>query len=349
MLHELQLKNFRCFDSLALDLAPGFNFFVGANGEGKTSILEAACVLLRLQSQRTSSLAPLIQIGAKAFSVAGTYADHSLQLRYGGLRRRIEFDGIEQRNTSEYLRTGRVVSLANSDIEIVRGSSEGRRRYLDFLGSQIDLRYRPALRAFERALRSRNALLKSGLARPREIHAYDQPLVQHGTVLSNLRADIIRRLAPFVAATHRDITKTQESADIHFSAGNGADFAADLMRTREKELRLRQTVVGPHRDDIELDVDGVSAQLYGSEGQQRTLALALKIAQARLFTAEGDKPLLLIDDIFGELDPNRKDLFLRVVPADLQKLVTATSRLWPRDLSGPVMELRDRMIRVDQA
>src|SRR3954463_14422538 len=112
MLNQLQLKNFRCFEGLSLHLSPSFNFFVGDNGEGKTSILEAVCVLLRLQSQRSSSLGPLVRAGAKVFSLRGNFDEHTLDFRYGGLRRTLRFDKIEQRIASEYLRLARVVSLA---------------------------------------------------------------------------------------------------------------------------------------------------------------------------------------------------------------------------------------------
>ena len=161
MLANLQLTNFRCFEAVSLQFNPGFNFFVGQNGEGKTSILEAVCVLLRLQSQRSSNLAPLIKAGAKSFSVSGDYDEHRLRFQYGKLRRRLDFDGVDQRTATEYLRLARLVSLANTDIELIRGSSDSRRRYIDFVGSQIEVGYRASLRAYERALRSRNALLKS--------------------------------------------------------------------------------------------------------------------------------------------------------------------------------------------
>src|ERR1700674_666317 len=117
MFAELQLRNFRCFESLGVEFAPGFNFFLGRNGEGKTSILEAACVLLRLQSQRSSSLAPLVQLGHKSFAVAGRYRDHSLEFRYSALRRKLSFDQVDQTKPAEYLRIARGGSFANTDIE----------------------------------------------------------------------------------------------------------------------------------------------------------------------------------------------------------------------------------------
>lgn len=346
MLADLQLRNFRCFESLGIEFSPGFNFFVGRNGQGKTSILEAACVLLRLQSQRSSTLAPLIRFGEKSFAVSGRGENHLLEFRYSQLRRKLAFDHVEQHSLDEYLHFARVVSFANTDIELVRGGSEARRRYLDFLAAQIDPLYRPTLRAYERALRSRNALLKSSQPRPREIAAYDVPLLEHGTKLSALRARLIERLAPLAAVAHREISGTGESLEIDFSPGNGEDFAGDLANSRPQESRLRQTVVGPHRDDIQIRVEAHGAGQYASEGQQRTVALALKIAQARVFVMEeGTAPLLLIDDIFGELDPVRRNLLLRHLPVESQKLVSATTMQWRENgVEGPVFELRDRIL-----
>ena len=341
MLTELQLRNFRCFEALRVEFAAGFNFFVGQNGQGKTSILEAACVLLRLQSQRSATLAPLIRIGQKSFALAGRVAEHHLEFRYSALRRKLAFDHAEQRSAAEYLRLGRVVSLANTDIELVRGGSEFRRRYLDFLGAQIEPTYRQTLRAYERSLRSRNTLLKSPQAKERELAAYDPPLLEHGTKLSAMRLRLVERLAPFAAGAHAEVSGSSETLAVQFTPGNAEDFAKDLARSRAQELRLRQTVVGPHRDDITLRVDDMPAAPFASEGQQRTAALALKMAQARVFAAEeGAAPLLLIDDIFGELDPTRRNRLLRSLPPEAQKLVTATSMAWQEErMEGPLWRL----------
>lgn len=351
MLADLQLRKFRCFESLGVELSPGFNFFVGQNGQGKTSILEAACVLLRLQSQRGPTLGPIIRFGEKSFCVSGRHSNHLLEFRYSPLRRKVAFDHVEQRTLDEYLRVARVVSFANTDIELIRGGSEARRRYLDFLAAQIDPLYRPTLRAYERALRSRNALLKSLHPRPRELAAYDPPLLEHGAKLSAMRGRLVERLAPLATAAHREISVTGERLELEFSPGNGADFTRDLANSRAQEARLRQTVVGPHRDDIRILVEKNAANHYASEGQQRTVALALKIAQSRIFMLEeGTPPLLLIDDVFGELDPARRNSLLQHLPAEAQKLVTATTMQWVEDgLEGPVVELRDRTLVRRQA
>lgn len=347
MLSHLQLRNFRCFDLLRVDLAHDFNFFLGQNGQGKTSILEAACVLLRLQSQRSSTLAPLMQRDRKWFGVAGELDGHALQFRYSSLRRKLEFDAVEQRSPGEYLRLGRVVSFANTDIELVRGSSEARRRFLDFLGLQTEPTYRTTLRSYDRALRARNLLLKSPQPRPREIAAYDAPLLEHGINLSALRSQLVTQMSSFVVDSHAEISGKAEQFNLRFIPGNDVDFAADLAASAAQELKLRQTVVGPHRDDIELNVDEMPAAQYASEGQQRTIALAMKIGQARVLSAaDAIPPLLLIDDVFGELDPVRRNLLLRSLPAESQKLVTATNMDWREDgaISGPVFALAERRL-----
>ena len=348
MLTSLRLHNFRCFEGLSVDIGPGLNLFLGGNGEGKTTILEGACVLLRLQSQRSASLVPVIQIGKKSFGVRGRFDEHELEFRYRVLRRQARFDGVEQRTLGEYLRLGRVVSLANVDIELVRGGSDARRRYLDFLGLQVDNAYRPALRAYERALRARNALLKSPTARPREVAAYDAPLIQHGQVLLRLRAELTELLAPLATQVYQRISAAREKFTLRLVPGASADFEGDLERSHNESIRLRQTMVGPHRDDLELRVDDFPAAQFASEGQQRSIVLAMKLAQAEALRKSGDKkaPLLLIDDIFGELDPERRKALLDSLPAHSQKLVTATAMPWrDRIIADIVYELRDRSLR----
>ena len=348
MLAQLRLQNFRCFDALAAEFGPALNFIIGRNGQGKTSILEGACVLLRLQSQRSSTLAPLVRFEQKWFGVAGSLDDHLLAFRWSALRRKLLFDEVEQRTTEEYLRAGRVVSFANTDIEMVRGSSEPRRRFLDFIGTQTDARYRPTLRAYERALRSRNALLRSPTARPRELEAYTLPLLEQGGRLADMRARLAVEIAPLAAHAHREVSATGERLELKLIPGNAADFAADLAQSRPQEQRVRQTVVGPHRDDLQLLVDGRPASQFASEGQQRTTVLALKIAQARFFAqCDGAPPLLLIDDIFGELDPVRRAALLRHLPAGSQKLITATTMPFAEAATDTrSFELTDGALRV---
>jgi DNA replication and repair protein RecF len=344
MLRDLQLRNFRCFESFAAELEPGFNFIIGANGLGKTTLLEAACVLLRLQSQRSASLAPAVRLGQRSFVVSGHAAAHFLQFHYSALRRKIAFDGVEQRDPAEYLRLVRVVSCANHDLDLIRGPAEMRRRYLDFVGTQTDPRYRPVLRAYERAVRARNALLKSAHPRARELAAFTEPLVSTGTLLRELRAALVRQLAPVAEASYRAISGGTEAFALEYVPGNEEDFARHLARVRAEEERLRLTPVGPHRDELRIEVEAMPAAQFASEGQQRGGALALKLAQAQIFAREaGAPPLLLIDDIFGELDATRRNAFLAHLPNESQKLVTATGLEWRQgEWEGPILRLADK-------
>jgi DNA replication and repair protein RecF len=350
MLSQIKLRDFRCFGSLHAQFDPGVQFFIGDNAQGKTSILEAVCVLLRLASPRSPTLAPLIRLGATDTSIQGKWKSNRLQFSTGAAGRKLLLDDVEQTGTAEYLRLARVVYFGNADVDLVRGGAEGRRRYLDFLGSQIEPLYRANLRAYERALRSRNRLLKAVPARRREVEAYDRPLIEAGSLLTALRRNLIAELLPWVhraqAAIRTGQTAGLEHLAIEYRAGATTDFAAALANSREEETRLRQTLAGPHRDDMLLTLDAQPAATFGSEGQQRTLALALKLAQAGFLEAIWKTPpILLLDDIFGELDPARRNALLAALPTGAQQLVTTTHLTWLDGAApGPVWRLADHKL-----
>lgn len=186
--------------------------------------------------------------------------------------------------------------------------------------------------------------------RRREVDAYDAPLLEAGTLLTQLRRSLVAELAPWVVRAQRNIRAATadraEDLTLVYQPGTGEDFAAALAASRDDEARLRQTVVGPHRDDLLFNLDERAAATFGSEGQQRTLALALKLAQADLLEAVWKKPpLLLLDDIFGELDPYRRNALLTALPAHAQQLVTTTRLDWLSDAPpGPVWRLHDRRL-----
>ena len=243
--------------------------------------------------------------------------------------RRLLLDDLPQRKSDEYLRLGLVAFFSNEDIELVRGASSRRRRFFDFLGSQCDAGYLKNLRSYERALRSRNFLLKDGPHRGRELAAYDGPLVEAGNCLAAVRAQLCSELGPMVAQHAASIGAHGEKAAIAYVRSGGDDFASALAASSNEERRLRQTVVGPHRDDISLELNGAAAATYASEGQQRTLALALRLAQAELIRQRrGSPPIYLLDDVFGELDTDRRRRLLAALPSDAQRILTTTSWQW---------------------
>jgi DNA replication and repair protein RecF len=329
-LTSLRLQDFRCYPSLRCTLTGGVTLFVGDNAQGKTSLLEAVCVLLRLQSPRSQGVKELARFGTEAFGVAGTLDGRELR-HTGGSVRELSIDSTPARRPADYLAaSGLVVWMGNGDIELVSGSSEARRRYLDFLGSQVFPEYRAALRSYDKALRARNLLLRrDAVPAWRQVDAWTQILVEHGTVLRQLRTQLVAWLTPHASAAYRQIGGPDETLTLSYEPGCGENFAAQLAEARAEEERRRVTFLGPHRDDVAPAINGLPAARFASEGQQRTIALALKLAQAAVLTAQrGTDPILLIDDIFGELDPGRRNALLRALPPASQKLITTTHLHW---------------------
>lgn len=329
MISRLAVRDFRCFSNLEIEFHPESTCIIGRNASGKTSLLEAVSVLTRLQSPKTSSLVQLIRLGAKGFVTDGVVSNYHLQFYYSRTRRKVALDAVEQKSSSSYLDVARVVYFANSDIDLIRGAGEARRRFLDFVGSQLFKNYREILRSYEKALHSRNRCLKMIPARPREVNAYSKPLVHFGHQLTALRAFLMERLEPYVIEAFGAVSDRNETSSLRYRPGATADFERALQESAEEESRLRMTLVGPHRDDFQLFLFGQPADLFASEGQQRTAAIAIKLAQAKLFELEFKKPpLLLLDDVFGELDLARRNRLFSALPSRGQRLVTTTHLDW---------------------
>ncbi|GAB4173022.1 MAG: DNA replication/repair protein RecF [Terrimicrobiaceae bacterium] len=341
MLHRLRLCDFRLFADLDLRPDPSVTFIVGGNAQGKTSILEAVCVLLRLQSPRTASPAECTRFGCEAFSVDGQINDNHLQVKFHGRLKHFFINGKPPQSVGEYLGFGKVAWISNADRELISGSASARRKFLDFLGVQSLPGYLGNLRTYERALRSRNALLRDG--RPRsEISAFDGPLCAAGDFLLQARRDLVAVLSPLASAAYQGISGGEGLVRLAYQPGVAGRMQQALAAGRAAEERLRSTQTGPHRDELSIDLDSRPSAAFCSEGQQRSLALALKLAQARaLESATGHPPVYLIDDVFGELDPARRNNLLTELPTSAQKLITTTSLEWwvQRGIGGRVFEV----------
>ena len=336
ILGSLTLHDFRCFTRAEFHPSPGLNLLSAPNASGKSSILEAICVLLRLQSPRAGTLAETIRHTTAGFSLEGKCGDRHLACHLSRTEgRKLLLDDVAQGRSDDYLRTGLVAFFSNEDIELIRGTSSKRRRYLDFLGSQCDPVYLKNLRAYERALRSRNFLLKDGPHRGRELSAYDGPLITAGTYLAEVRSRLCEELSPLFARFVHSISSRGETTQLRYERSGGNDLAAALEASANEERRLRQTVVGPHRDDIALELDGALAGTFASEGQQRTCAIALRLAQAELIRSRrGEPPIYLVDDVFGELDTDRRRRLLAALPSDAQRILTTTTWQWLEEAGG---------------
>jgi DNA replication and repair protein RecF len=322
--------DFRCFESLDLEVPAEGAILTGDNAQGKTSILEAICVLVRLHSPRTHRMTALGRVGSKGFGIAGDPWSCERQVRHSREGLVLKANDELLPSQTRYLEDGGlVVWMGNEDLELVRGPGEGRRRYLDFLGAQIDPSYRRSWSRYRRALRAKNLLLKESRPRDAEILSYEEILVEHGTILMEARARLIEELAPLAAEAQRIVSGRDEPLNLHYLPASGPDLRESIRQARERETRLRQAVVGPHRDELDLRIHGMPAADFASEGQQRTLALALKLAQGTLLERRGGKlPIYLMDDIFGELDPSRRNALMNHLPPLAQKWITTTNMDW---------------------
>lgn len=350
MLTELTVKNFRCFEAATLPIHADTTVLIGRNAQGKTSLIEAACVLLRLQSPRTSARGDFIRFGEKACVIEGQLREQKLRFAANAATRRLAVDNAVCGNSAEYLKcSGLVVWMDHADMQLVRGGPENRRRYLDFAGSQIFPDYLKALRGYERALRSRNYLLKKDA----RIHwpqadAYAKVMQSYAEVLTAHRRSLADWLLPEVRAMHATLSGGEIASVDYLQGTPDGDLVSALFNLRADEERTRSTAVGVHRDDLLLQINGRQADSFASEGQQRTLALSLKIAQARVLERQcGAAPLLLIDDIFGELDKTRRRAVLASLPPSSQKVITTTHLDWAEsgDVRGHTYEVGAGTIR----
>lgn len=328
-LTRLNLRGFRCFETLEYEPGPALSFITGPNARGKTSILEAACMLFRLRSPRTLNNGEMVRFGGDAFALEGLVAAGNGQTRLSLActppTRVLKLDGVLQSGTADYLSQGRIVWFGSEDLLLVNGPGERRRKLLDSAGLQLGGKgdaatYGRDLKGYERALRSRNLLLREGKPR-NQIEAYDIPLSEAGDRLIATRRCLVDSLAPLAASACASISG--EKLELSYVPGADRPMRGALEASRGEEVRLRQTRVGPQRDDVIILLDGIPAGSFASEGQRRTVALALKLAVAALLTREnGSAPLLLLDDIFGELDTKRRDALLAGMPAGSQALVS---------------------------
>lgn len=293
-------------------------------------------MLVRLHSPRTHRMPAMARIGgAGGFGVAGEAWEMSRRVRWeGGME--LAVDGERREGAGAYLADGGlVVWMGNEDLELVRGPAEVRRRYLDFIGAQIEPGYRVAFSRYRRALKAKNLLLKDTRPREGEIRSYEEVMVEAAAVLVAARERMVVRLSPLAAEAQREVSGRDERLGLWYRPAGGMDLRVSLEQAREKERRQRQSLVGPHRDDLVLEINGLAAGEFASEGQQRTLALALKLAQGQaLAGARGNLPVYLIDDIFGELDPGRRNAVLRALPVAAQKWITTTHLGWLDEAGG---------------
>ncbi len=343
-LAHLRLRDFRNYPRLDVDFAPGFHLLLGDNAQGKTNILEAIYLIATLRSFRGVGGAQMVRHGQKGYFVGSHIigqGEHDTKMYWSVRERSLSLDGRPVRKLTDYLGVLRTVVFCTEDLLLVKGPGRGRRRFLDLLLTQTYPGYLPLLQRYTRALRSRNALLKQAAADPRALEGFSRELVSAGQEITRLRRELVPRLSPLARLAYRRISNDAEELRIEYAPSVRQDFAVELAQSQPRERTCRMTVIGPHRDEVQLLLKDRSAAEFGSEGQKRTLAIALKMAQAEYLTGiHGSPPVLLIDDVMGELDAKRRGgllpLLERAHQARGQVFMTATEENWPRELAGQV-------------
>jgi DNA replication and repair protein RecF len=313
---------------------------LGDNAQGKTNILEAIYLMATLRSFRGVGGAQMIRHGQKGYFVGGRVVgqgDHDIKMYWSVRERSLSLDGQPVKKLASYLGALRTVIFCTEDLQLVKGPARARRRFMDLLLAQTHPGYLPLLQRYMRAVRARNALLKQRYTDEASLEGFSRELVATGTQLVRARAELIPRFSPLARLAYRRIAHDAEELRLEYQPSVQQDFALELARARARERSYRSTLVGPHRDELPLLLNEKSAAQFGSEGQKRTLAIALKMAQAEYLAGiHGSAPVLLIDDVMGELDVKRRSGLLPLLEqarkTSGQVFMTCTEENWPREL-----------------
>ena len=356
-LSHLRLRDFRNYGRLDIEFTPGFHLLLGNNAQGKTNILEAIYLLSTLRSFRGVASAQMVRHGQKGFFVGGRthqVEDHEIKLYWSAKERNLAIDGRPVRRMSEFLGVFRSVVFCSEDIQLVKGPASRRRRYVDLLLTQTEPGYLPLLQRYSRAVRSRNALLKQRIPDPASLEAFTREMIGTGVELMQRRTRLLPEISPIAREAYRRITNGAEELRLDYANSVRGDFALELRKQEGRERAMRTTLIGPHRDELVLSLDGKPAGQFGSEGQKRSVAIALKMAQAEYLTqVHGSPPVLLIDDIMGELDVKRRSGFLpllrRAHQARSQVFMTCTEENWPAELGRELQRWEVKSGKVSRA
>jgi len=332
VLRRLQLRNHRNYAHLDLTPGPGVNVFIGANGQGKTNLLEAVAMLALSSSPRARREIEVVGPVAQATRIeaevetGGVVVELAIALSIEGDRahRVIEVDGARRR-AFDLPGHFRVTLFWPDDLGLVKAGPELRRRFLNQMLVQVEPGYARALAGLKRVLEQRNSLLKrmaSGEGGGDVLEAWNEELVRIGGEVSKARARAVRELQPEAARCHAEIA-SGELLEIEY-LGPPADMAEAVQNSLAEDLRRGATSIGPHRDDLRVMLDGREARAYGSQGQQRTAVVSLKLAEAALVAGRtGERPVLLLDDVLSELDGERRAALLRQVAGAGQVIITS--------------------------
>jgi len=344
-LKSLHLRQFRNYRDQQVSFTAPKTILLGDNAQGKSNLLESVELLATLRSHRATRDRELVQdsategyVNALLVRATGTL-DMALLLRASG-RRTVALNGQTLRRQVDFLGAMSAVQFSSLDLELVRGSPGHRRTWVDTLLTQLEPVYAHILQQYNLALRQRNALLKQRSEESygvdlNQLAIWDAQLATLGTRVIRRRARVLARLAPLAETWHREISNSTEQLEVHYVPNVVIEkddpvviqeaFLEKIQKRAIAEQVQGTTLVGPHRDEIEFTINHTPARQYGSQGQQRTLVLSLKLAELKLIESIlNDPPLLLLDDVLAELDMKRQNKLLDTIQDRFQTLITTT-------------------------
>jgi len=344
---RLRLRSFRNYTRLDVDFEPGVHLLIGPNAQGKTNLLEAIYLLATLRSFRGAPTSELVQYGQNGFFVGAeivSVSHYSVRYFWSREQRRLTVNGEVIRRASDYFGILRAVVFCTEDIFLVKGPAGIRRRFLDLLLAQTHPEYLVYRQRYAEAVRARNALLRSEQLDSTALAGFTEEMVRYGSRILQARAELVKTLRPLIQRAYAGLSEA-EKVDLAYRPGVKEDFRSELEAALERDRRDGVTHVGPHRDDVLLLLDGKPAARFGSEGQKRSLSIALRIAQVEYLTeVHGVPPVLLLDDIMGELDPNRRAGIGRLLDRCLQErgqaFLTTTEDRWSNILAEKAIRWR---------
>lgn len=344
-IEQLHLKNFRNYDDLDITFDDKVNVIIGENAQGKTNLMEAIYCLAFTKSHRTAKEKELIQWDEDYAKIEGKITKRNqsipLEITISSKGKKAKLNHLEQKRLSDYIGAMNVVMFAPEDLTLVKGPPQTRRRFIDMELGQIQATYIYHLAQYQKILKQRNSLLKQLQRRESSqvtmLEVLTDQLIQHAAIILHKRFVFLKLLRKWAASIHYQISHELERLEIKYDASITvseedsqeqieASFTQKFQEIQKKEIERGTTLAGPHRDDLIFYVNGMDVQTYGSQGQQRTTALSLKLAEIELIHNEiGEYPILLLDDVLSELDDFRQSHLLNTIQGKVQTFVSTTN------------------------
>lgn len=343
-LSELTLRQFRNYKHCECQFQHGIHLLIGNNAQGKTNLLEAIHVLALAKSHRTNKDKEMIGWNEEFGIIKGRINKKKrsipLEIQISGAGKKAKVNHLEQRRLSDYIGVLNIVMFAPEDLDLVKGTPQHRRKFLDMEIGQVSRTYVYHLSQYQHILSQRNALLKDWENRKSNetmIDVFTDQIIEQAIKIVKKRFKFVRDLQKWAHPVHLDISRNTESLVIQYQSTltftqqmtddeMKKEYVDHFSQIREKEVRRGTTLIGPHRDDLLFIVNDKPIQIYGSQGQQRTTALSIKLAEIDFIQEQTkDTPLLLLDDVLSELDDHRRSHLLQAIQGKVQTFVTNTS------------------------